>query len=81
MTVNEPYITSNKSLLYLCDHERLDLTRMRDMRADAQVDHRATAVHRRRFAVGDLRLDKVLLVLVVLHKTSAPCSIASHEQH
>ena len=47
-------------------HERLDFTRVRNMWADTEVNHRSTAVYRRRATIRDLRLDEVLLVLVVL---------------
>ena len=53
---------------HLGDHEGLDLAGVRDVRAHTQVDHRSTAVHRRRRAVRDFGLDEVFLVFVVLLK-------------
>ena len=66
-TTCKPVFLTIKRVAHLSDHERLDLARVRDVRADAQVDHGATAVDRGRLAVGDLRLDQVLLILVVLY--------------
>jgi hypothetical protein len=58
---------SLRILTYLRDHERLDLSRVGDMRADAEIDHRTTPVYRRGRAIRNLRLDKVLFVLIVLY--------------
>lgn len=52
----------------LSDHEGLDLASVWDMRADAEVDHGATAVDRGGSPVGDFGLDEVFLVLVILHE-------------
>ena len=54
----------------LRDHHRLDLTRVRYMRADAEVNHGSAAIYRRRGAVWYLRVDKMKLVLVVLECNS-----------
>lgn len=51
---------------YLGHHERLDLASVWDVRAHAEIDHRTAAVHCRLPAVGNLRLDQVLFVLVIL---------------
>jgi len=48
------------------DHECLDFSGVGDMRADAEINHGATAVDSRGGAVGDLGFDEVLLVLVVV---------------
>ena len=48
------------------DHERLDLAGVRDVGADAEIDHGPAAVHGGGGAVGDLRLDDLDLVFVVL---------------
>jgi hypothetical protein len=48
------------------DREGLDLGRVGDVRAGAEVDERAAAVDGRRGAVRDLGLDEVSLVFVVL---------------
>lgn len=66
---------------YLGDHERLDLARVRDMRANTEVDHRTAAVYRGRLAVGNLGFNEVLLVLVVLSGESAICPRLTREQH
>ena len=50
----------------LCDHERLDLTGVRDMRANAKVHHRAASVDSGGGAIGNFRLNDVLLVFIVL---------------
>ncbi len=52
----------------LCDHHRLDATRVWDMRSNAQINHRATAVDSRGLSVGHLGIDKVLFVFVVLQR-------------
>jgi hypothetical protein len=52
---------------HLRDHERFDLARVRDMRADTEIDHGATSVHRRRRSIRYLRCDEVLFVFIVLH--------------
>lgn len=48
------------------DGEGLDATGVRDVRATAEIDHRATAVDGRRRAIGDHLIDEVDLVGVVL---------------
>ena len=50
----------------LGDHERLDFAGMRDMWADTEVDHGAATVYGGGGAVGDLRVDELHLVLVIL---------------
>lgn len=71
MTPNSVGVPSTKyrchsEAMNLRNHERFDLARMRDMRADTQIDHRATAIHSRGSAVGYLRLDEIFLVFVIL---------------
>ena len=51
---------------YLGDHERLDFACVGNVRANAEVNHGPTTVHGGGSPIGDLRLDDVLLVLVVL---------------
>ena len=53
-------------IAYLCDHERLDLTGVRDMRANTKVHHGAASVDSGGGAIGDFRLNYVLLVFIVL---------------
>jgi hypothetical protein len=50
----------------LGDHERLDLAGMRNMRSETQIDHWPATVHGGRGPVGNLGLDEVFLILVVL---------------
>lgn len=50
----------------LGDHERLDLAGMRNMRPDTQIDHWPATVHGGGGPVGNLGLDEVFLILVVL---------------
>ena len=50
----------------LGDHERLDFAGMRDMWADTEIDHGAATVYGGGGAVGDLGVDELHLVLVVL---------------
>ena len=52
---------------YLCNHECLDLSGVWDMWADTQIDHRTTSVDSGGGAIGNLGLNELLLVLVVLH--------------
>jgi hypothetical protein len=56
-----------RNLAHLGDHECLDASCMRHMRAHAEVDHRSTAIYRGRGVIWDLCLDKVELILVVLN--------------
>ena len=51
---------------HLRDHECLDLAGMGDMGADTKIYHRPTAVYSSGRAIGNLGLDDVLFVLVVL---------------
>ena len=51
---------------HLRDHERLDLAGMGDMGADTKVYHRPAAVYGSGGSVGNLGLDDIFLVLVVL---------------
>ena len=53
----------------LGDHERLDFAGMRDMWADTEIDHGAATVYGGGGAVGDLGVDELHLVLVVLKTT------------
>jgi len=50
------------------DHESLDLARMWDVGTDTQVDHGTAAIDSGRGTVGDLGLNDVLLVFVVLRE-------------
>lgn len=50
----------------LGNHEGLDLAGMRNMRANAKINHRSTSVDCGRGAIGNLGLDEILLVFVVL---------------
>ena len=50
----------------LGDHERLDLASVGNMRADAEVDHGTATVDGGGGAVGNFRLDEILLEFVVL---------------
>lgn len=65
--------------IYFGDHKGLDTAGMRDMGSDTKVDHGATAIDGGGGAVGDLGLDEVLLVFVVLrswgqHRVNEPNS-------
>ena len=51
---------------YLCNHECLDLSGVWDMWADTQIDHRTTSVDSGGGAIGNFRLNDVLLVFIVL---------------
>jgi hypothetical protein len=50
----------------LCDHERLDCTSVGDMGSNTQVDHRSTAVYSSRRPIGNLGLNKISLIFVIL---------------
>lgn len=50
----------------LGDHHRLDAAGVGYVRPGTKVDHRATAVDGGGFTILNLRLDKILLVFVVL---------------
>lgn len=52
---------------HLGDHECLDLAGMGDMGTDTKIYHRSAAVYSGGRAVGNLGLDDVLFVLVVLY--------------
>ena len=73
----------------LGDHERLDLASMRNVRPDTQINHWPTTVNGGRRTIGNLGLDEVFLVLVVLsypdrsactHERVAPPTYAKHLQ-
>ena len=53
---------------HLGDHERLDSSGMRNVRTNAEIDHRAATIDSGGCAIWNLGLDEVLLVLVVLHR-------------
>ena len=55
---------------HLRDHECLDLAGMGDMGADTKVYHRPAAVYGGGGSVGNLGLDDIFLVLVVLCPSS-----------
>ena len=50
----------------LGDHHRLDFASMRNVRADAEINHRSAAVYSRGGAVGNFGLNEILFELVVL---------------
>ena len=58
-----------KSGTDLGDHERLDLTSVGDMWTNAEVDHGSATVDSGGGAIGNLALDEILLVRVVLYTT------------
>lgn len=54
------------SWIDLGDHKRLDLAGVGNMGANTEIDHWAAAIDSSGGAIGDLGLDKILLILVVL---------------
>lgn len=50
----------------LCDHERLDFSGVGNMGSNAKVDHRSTAVYSRGRPIGNLGLNKISLVFIIL---------------
>lgn len=63
-----PQQTSQERSTNLGDHESLDLSGVRNMRADAKIDHGTTTVDRGGGTIGNFGLDEVLLVFVVLQR-------------
>jgi hypothetical protein len=50
----------------LCDHERLDFSCVGDMGSNTQVDHRSTAVYGSRRPIGNLGLNEISLIFIIL---------------
>ena len=51
----------------LSDHEGLDFSRVRDVRSDTQVDHGSATIYSCRRPVGNFGLNKIPLILIILH--------------
>ncbi len=50
----------------LGDHERLDFSSVRDVRSNAQIDHRPTTVNSCRRPIWDFSLNKISLIFIIL---------------
>jgi len=55
-----------KLATYFGDHECLDLTSVRDVRANTKVDHGTTSIDSSGTSVRYFRFDEILLVFVIL---------------
>lgn len=54
---------------YLSDHEGFNFSSMGNMWANAEIDHRTTAVYSGGGAIGNFGFDEVFLVFIVLHQS------------
>lgn len=54
---------------YLSDHEGFNFSSMGNMWANAEIDHRTTAVYSGGGAIGNFGFDEVFLVFIVLQQS------------